>query len=149
MKKRLICITLPALVWLAVYPATGTTVPAGTALVVRTLQTFTSVDVPGTPVPAQLASDVVVNGKVVLRAGTKVSTKVVSSRRSYSSRERLKVDITEVIVGGRAVPIKTTGASQVDNTRFKTKNDISVSRGGYAVAAGRVIQFHLAQPFQF
>ena len=149
MKKTLICITVSAISWVAANVALGATIPAGTILVVRTLQTITAVDAIGTRFPVQLENNVVVKGNVVLHTGTKLSGKVVTSRRTYSSADRLKVDITEAIVGGRAIPIRTTGAVQLDNTRFQTKNDVSVSRAGYAVPAGRIIQFHLAQPLQF
>lgn len=148
MKKRLIGITSAALAWVAVNSAPGATIPAGTSLIVRTLETITSVDAVGTSFPVQLADNVVVNGKVVLPAGTKLTGKVVSSRRTVSSTQRLQVDLTQAMVGGRTIPITTTGASQLDNTRFKTRNDVSVSRAGYTVPAGRVIQFHLAKPVQ-
>ncbi len=149
MKKILIWTLVPALAGLIANLASGATIPAGTTLVVRTLETIRSVDAIGTPVSTQLVSDVTVNGKVVLRAGTKVSGKVVSSKRTYSSTQKLKVDITEAIVGGRVIPVKTTGAVQLDATGLKTRNGVSISRAGYAVAAGRVIQFRLAQPLQF
>ena len=125
------------------------TIPAGTILVVQTLESITSVDVPGTRFPTQLQNNVVVNGKVALRAGTKLLGRVVTSRRIYQSNQRLTVDLIDITVDGRAVPVKTTGAVQLDNTRFKTRNDASVSRAGYAVGPGRVIQFQLAQPLQF
>jgi hypothetical protein len=149
MKKRVICIATPVLLLLAANLASAATIPAGTTLVVRTLQTIASVDAPGTRFPVQLENNLVVNGKVALAAGAKLTGKVVTSRRTYSSTQRLTVDITEAIVGGRTIVVRTTGAAQLDNNRFKTRNDVSVSRAGYAVPAGRVIQFHLAQPLQF
>lgn len=148
MKKRFICIAIPALGLLAANTALSATVPAGAVLVVRTLETITSVDTIGTRVPMELTNNVAANGKVVLPAGTKLMGKVTSSRKMISSNARLKVDLTAVTVGGRSIPVKTTGASQLDNNRFKTRNDVSVSRAGYAVPAGRVIQYHLAQPIQ-
>jgi hypothetical protein len=50
----------------------GATVPAGTTLIVRTVHGFTSIDAPGTPIPMELANDVVIGGKVILAAGTKI-----------------------------------------------------------------------------
>lgn len=149
MKKRLICIAIPALALLAANLVSGATIPAGTTFVVQTLETITSVDAIGTRFPMQLASNVVVNGRVALGAGAKMTGKVVSSRRSSASNDRLQVNIIDVTVGGRTVPVKTTGAVQLDNTRFNTRNGRSVSRAGYPVPAGRVIQFQLAQPLSF
>ena len=149
MKTRLICITTPVLALLAATLVSGATIPAGTTLVVTTLETITSVDTIGTRVPMQLENNVSVGGKVVLPAGTRLMGKVTSSRKMVSSNQRLKVDATELMVGGRHVPIKTTGASQLDNTRFKTRNDVSVSRAGYSVPRGRVIEYQLAQPVSF
>lgn len=120
------------------------TVPAGTVLVVRTLNAVVSTDTPGTRFAAQLTNNVAVGGKVALPAGTKLSGKIVTSRRTVSSSQRLTVNLTEVQVGGHAVPIKT-GAIPLDND-YKTKRGISVSRGAYTVPAGKRIEFQLAQP---
>lgn len=119
-------------------------VPAGTVLIVRTLNAVVSTDTPGTRFGAQLTNNVSVGGKVVLPAGTKLSGKIVTSRRTVSSSQRLTVSLTEVQAGGHAVPIKT-GAIQLDND-YKTKRGIEVSRGAYTVPAGKQIQFQLAQP---
>jgi hypothetical protein len=80
----------------------GATIPAGSFLVVRTLQAISSIDAPGTRFPAQLDKDVVVNGKVVLPVGTKVSGRVATSKRTHTSSQRL----TDVEVGGRSLLIK-------------------------------------------
>lgn len=149
MKTKLVYVVIPALILLAGNLALATTIPAGTTFVVQTTQTITSVDAIGTRVPMQLAGDLVEKGKVLLRAGTPMTGKVTSSRRTVSSNQRLKVDLTQATVGGRTIPIKTTGPVQLDNTRFNTRNDRSVSRASYPVPAGRVIQFQLAQPLQF
>lgn len=124
--------------------SSGATVPAGTTLVVQTLDTVHSTDAPGTRFAAQLASNVAVNGKVILPAGTKLSGKIETSRRMASSTQRLTVNLTEVVVGGRVVPIKTTGARELSND-FMTKRGVGVSRGAYTVAAGKRLEFQLAQ----
>lgn len=120
------------------------TVPAGTVLVVRTLDAISSTDAPGIRFTTQLANNVAVNGKVVLPAGTKLSGKVETSRRMVSSNQRLTVNLTDVQIGGRAVSIKTTGARPLSND-FQTKSGISVSRVAYTVPADKRIEFHLAQ----
>jgi hypothetical protein len=129
--------------------APAAVVPAGTHVVVRTLATITSVDVRGTRVPAQLARPLLSHGRVVVPAGARVMGHVVTSRRIYQSKERLTVDITEIHFNGRAHAIRTTGAFLVENLNWKTTTGGTVSRGGYAVRAGRVLHFQLAQPLTF
>ena len=132
-----------------VQPAPGAVVPAGTHVAVRTLSTITSVDARGTRVPAQLARPLLSHGKVVIPAGAKVTGHVVTSRRQYHSKERLTVDITEIHFNGRAHAIRTTGAYLVDNRNMVTSTGATITRGGYAVRAGRVLHFQLAQPLTF
>jgi hypothetical protein len=146
MKKYLLCLAASLFVMLATNLASGATVPAGTSLIVQTLETITSQDSPGTRFSAQLATNVVVGKKTVLPAGTHFSAKVITSRRIVSTSQRLTVDLTSATIHGRTVPIKTTGAVQVDNTNFKTKNDRYVGRAAYSVRAGKYLEFHLAQP---
>jgi len=55
------------------------TIPAGTIIVVRTLDTIHSNDRVGRSFTAQLDQDVAVNGKAVLRAGTKVFGRIEAS----------------------------------------------------------------------
>jgi hypothetical protein len=144
MKTRSICLILSILALLATNPISGATVPAGSSLTVRSLQTITSTDVPGTRFTVELLNNV-----GALHPGIKMTARVVTSRRTHHSNQRLTVDLMEATVRGHSIPIKTTGAVQLDNTRFKTKNDVSVSRAGYSVPAGRVIHFRLAQPIQY
>lgn len=146
--KTVILSGLAMVIWIAPQNSRAATVPAGTALIVQTQSTMMSTDAPGTRFAAHLANNVTVNGKTILPAGTKFSGKIVTSRRTVSSTQRLTVDLTDVQAGGRNVPIKTTGAFLVDNQNFQTKGGTSVSRGAYSVRAGRRMEFHLAQPLQ-
>jgi hypothetical protein len=136
---------LTMLVSLVPQNAPATTIPAGTILIVRTLDSIVSTDTPGTRFAAQLATTVEVGGNAVLNPGTKLSGKIVTSRRTVSSSQRLTVSLTDVQVGGRAVPIKTM-AIPLSND-YQTKRGISVSRAAYTVPAGKQIQFQLAHPF--
>lgn len=129
--------------------APAAVVPAGTHVVVRTLATFTSVDARGTRVPAQLARPLFSHGRVVVPAGARVMGHVVTSRRLYYSKERLTVDIDAIHFNGRTHAIRTTGPFLVDNRNWVTHTGATVSRGGYAVRAGRVLHFQLARPLVF
>jgi len=128
--------------------SSAATIPAGTRIDVQTTSTITSVDARGTKVPAVLSRPLSAHGKTV-PAGSKVVGHVASSRRQYNSKERLTVDITEIFFNGRAHPIRTTGPVLVDNLNWKTTTGGTVSRGGYAVRAGRHLHFQLAQPLVF
>ncbi len=139
---------LTMLISLVPQDSPAATIPAGTTLVVKTLEAVTSSDAPGTRFAAQLANNVAVKGKVILPAGTKVSGKIATSRRTVSTSDRLTVDIIDVQVGGRTVPIKTTGPRPLSND-YKALNKTGVSRGYYKVIVGKRIEFQLAQPLNF
>ena len=144
-----IAVTASIVATCTVQRAPAAVVPAGTRVVVQTTSTITSVDARGTRVPAVLARPLLSNGRVIVPAGAKVTGQVVTSRRIHQSHERLTVDITEIVVSGRTHPIRTTGAALVDNVNWKTRTGSTVTRGGYAVRAGRHLEFQLAQPLVF
>jgi len=145
-RHTLIWIGIASLAFLAVDTAFGVTIPAGTPLVVRTLHGISSIDAPGTRFPAELEKEVVVNGKVGLPVGTKVSGRIATSKRTHTSSQRLSVDITDVQVGGRSLPIKTAGAIGLEQSAHKTRRGVSVSTYSYQVPSGRRIEFRLAKP---
>lgn len=144
-----IAVTVALIALSVVQEAAAATVPAGTHIVVKTTATITSVDAPGTRVLAVLVRPLLSNGRVVVPAGSKVVGRVVTSRRLHHSKDRLTVDITEISVNGRAHPIRTTGATLVDNTNWTTSTGATITRAGYAVRAGRHLHFQLAQPLSF
>ena len=130
--------------------AAAGTVPAGTQVVVRTTETITSVDARGTRVHAVLARPLMSQGRVAVPTGAKVLGRVVTSRRLHSStRDRLTVDITEISFNGRTHHVRTTGPALVENLNMVTRTGGTVTRGGYAVRAGRQLHFQLAQPLVF
>lgn len=120
------------------------TVPAGTILIVKTLDAVSSTNPPGARFGAELAHGVAVNGKMVLPAGTKLSAKIETSRTMMSSSKGLTVNLTGVQVGGHTVPIKTAGARPLSND-FQMRG-VQISHASYTVPAGKKIQFQLAQP---
>ena len=127
----------------------GMTVPAGTTLVVRTLNSISSVDAPGRAVSMQLDKDVFVNGKAALPAGTKMSGRIETSKRTGTPTrsQTLTVNITEAQVHGRSVAIKTTGAVSLENPLARTtRRGVQISTYSYQVPLGTKVQFRLAQP---
>ena len=135
------CLTMQA--------AFAVTIPAGTTLVVRTLQGISSGDMAGTRVRTQLDNDISVKGTVALPAGTKISGRVESSKRGLTRDQKLTLNITGAQVHGRTVAIKTTGAVELQNPYARTtQHGTQVSRYSYQVPAGTKVQFRLAQPLQ-
>jgi hypothetical protein len=137
---------------LAVQASFAVTIPAGTTLVVRTLHTISSVDAPGKAVAMQLVKDVVVNGKVALPLGTKISGHIENSKRTRTPTrsQSLTVNISDAQVHGRTVAIKTTGAVSLENPMARTtQRGVQVSTYSYQVPAGARVQFRLAQPLNY
>src|SRR5207249_12097770 len=135
-RHTLIWIGIASLAFLTVDRSFGITIPAGSLLVVRTMHGISSIDAPGTPFPARLDKDVVVNGKVVLPVGTKVSGKVATSKRTHTSSQRFSVNITDLQVGGRSLPIKTAGAIGLEQSTHQTRRGVSVSTYSYPGPSG-------------
>ena len=131
--------------WLAIQSSCAATVPAGTTLVVRTTETISSNEPVGKTFGTQLERDVVVGGRILLRAGTRVTGRVDSSRRRHSTPVILNV--TQLASYGRLIPIKTVEGFHADGSRFKTRRGVAVGSGGFfQLPAGTRMQFHLAQP---
>jgi hypothetical protein len=134
---------------LAVQASFAVTIPAGTTLVVRTLHNISAVDAPGKAVAMQLDKNVVVNGKVALPAGTRISGRVETSKRTHlpTRSQKLTVNIIDAQFHGRTVAIKTTGAANLENPLARTtQRGVQVSTFSYVVPVGTRIQFRLAQP---
>jgi hypothetical protein len=92
--------------WIAVQSVFAATIPAGTTLVVRTTQTIDSNDPVGKTFRAELYRDVVVGGKLLLRAGTTVIGQMQSSR--VWAFDPVVVNVTKLASQGRWVRITST-----------------------------------------
>jgi hypothetical protein len=142
-----IALAVASIALLAIGNSLGATVPAGTTLIVRTVHPFSSIETPGRPISMELANDVVIGGKVILAAGTKIKGEVVTSKRNQMSKQDLTVNIIEAQVHGRTAAIKTTGAVNPGNPFARTtRRGVQVSTYSYQVPAGTKLQFRLAQP---
>lgn len=140
-RKILIAMT----VWISAASfSVAATIPAGTPLVARTVEPVSSHERVGTPFKAELEQDVVIKGKVVLRAGTPVTGVVVTSLGSRPSSSALTVNLKAILINGRSVPVQTSGAYRLD--RFKTKRGVSVSGREWNFPYRTRIAFQLAQP---
>ncbi len=96
----------------AVAPApavASVSVPAGTTLLVRMMDGASSKDSKGKRFTTTLESDLIVNGRMVAKAGTRVYGRVENAQeaRRYTGQSSLDLRLTELTVGGSFVPIVT------------------------------------------
>jgi hypothetical protein len=144
-KKTFILIAIANCAWIA--SSFTATVPAGTTLVVRTLNTIYSTDRVGRTFNAQLDQDVTANGKVVLPKGTKVVGDIEASQANPRNSQPLTLNITEISVNGRTIPIKTSGGVVIQNTaKVGRARARGITVGPYLVSHGTRMEFRLAQP---
>jgi hypothetical protein len=147
-KKTFILIAIASCAWIAAAQSSfSATIPAGTTLMVRTLNTIHSNDRVGRTFTAQLDQDVAVNGKAVLRAGTKVVGRIEASQANPRDSRPLTLNLTDVSVSGRTIPIKTVSGFQLENKakvgRAKARG---ISVGSFVAPHGTKMEFRLAEP---
>jgi len=147
-KKTFILIAIASCAWIAAAQSSfSATIPAGTTLIVRTLNTIHSNDRVGRTFTAQLDQNVVVNGKVVLQAGTKFHGKIEASQANPRNSQPLTLNLIDVSVNGRTIPIKTVNGFQLENKakvgRAKARG---ISVGSFVAPHGTKMEFRIAQP---
>jgi hypothetical protein len=144
-KKAFILIAIMSCAWIT--SSFAATIPAGTTLVVRTLDTIHSTDRVGRTFTAELDQDVAVNGKAVLRAGTKVFGKIEASQANPRNSRPLTLNLSGISVNGRTIPIKTVSGFQLENKAKTGRAKLrGISVGPYVAPHGTKMQFQLAQP---
>ncbi len=123
------------------------TIPAGNIIVVRTLDTIHSNDRVGRTFTAQLDQDVAVNGKALLRAGTKVVGRIEASGANPRQSTPLTLNLTGVSVNGRTIPIKTVSGFQLENKAKRGRAaGRGISVGPFVAPHGTKMEFRLAEP---
>jgi len=135
-------------VWAATHSSSlAGTIPAGTALIVRTVHSVSSHQRVGRKVSFTLDQDILINGKVMLRAGTPATGVVETAVGDFRKSNALTVNLTAVSVNGRMVPVKTTGAyePQTASTQ-KTRSGATVYFRDYTFPHNTKMAFRLAQP---
>jgi len=146
-KKTFILIAIASCAWIAAAQSSfSATIPAGTTLIVRTLDTIHSNDRVGRTFTAQLDQDIAVNGKAVLRAGTKLLGRIEASQANPRNSRPLTLNLTDVSVSGRTIPIKTVSGFQVENkAKFGARRG-TISVGSFVAPHGMKMEFRIAQP---
>jgi hypothetical protein len=122
------------------------TIPAGTTLTVSTISAFSSKTVVGRSFEGKLAQDVSVNGRVVLKAGSKAFGKIATSRYNPRKNEPLTVELTSVFVNGRNVAVKTNAFQPGSPPRTGRQARYGHTGGTLVINPGTLMQFQLLQP---
>src|SRR5215469_14421932 len=91
--------------------------PAGTTLVVRTVEAVSSQNKAGTPFSTRLEYDLAGS----LKAGTTIQGKVQSSTQAGRARGKSTLDLrlTQIVLNGKQVPISTSGYQQAGQASIK------------------------------
>jgi len=138
-RKRLLFKSL-AVFLLPLAFANAGTIPAGTTIVVKTTSAISSHEKPGRTFKATLDHDV--GG---LKAGTIFLGDVEASRGSHSS-EPLALNLTNVVVNGKKIPVKTTDAFRPQaKAKHARQSRASFSVGESVFQPGMKMEFKLAQ----
>lgn len=137
--------------WIALQAATfAATVPAGTAIVVTTVDNLSTHESPGRSFRTKLASDLKSGGKTVLPAGTVILGVVEKSRNPMvkTTTNPLMVNLKSVSVNGRKVPIKTTGAvaPETVSANNAVERRMGFTAGKGILKSGMPLEFRLAEP---
>jgi hypothetical protein len=111
----------------------GITLPAGTVLLVRMMDSVSSKSTPGSKFAAILQLDLTVGDKVVVKAGTTVHGRVESATqaRRVAGKSTLNIALTDIVIQGKPVPIATS------NYREAGAESLRKVAGG--AAAGAII----------
>ncbi len=139
-------IAVIAIVCVAASFVNAATIPAGTTLTVSSVSQFSSRGAVGKTFEAKLAQDVSINGRVVLKTGTKTFGKIATSRSNPHKNDPLTVELTSVSVNGRKVPVKTN-AFQPGNPHMTGRQArYGHTAGTLVINPGTLMQFQLLQP---
>jgi hypothetical protein len=94
--------------------SSSVTLPVGTTLLVRMMDSVSSRNGPGANFSTKLEYDLVVNGVVAVKAGTIIYGKVKSSTQARRAvgKSTLDIRLAQMVVGGSPLPIATSGYQQ-------------------------------------
>jgi ABC-type thiamine transport system substrate-binding protein len=129
----------------AVSSLNAATIPAGTTLTVRTVSSISSTDRVGRTFAAQIDQDVAVNGKVLLRAGTKAVVRIQSSQAIPRASKPLTLDLTSISVNGRDVAVKTDSFEPGSPKTVRGRRAGQISIGTFVVQPRSKMRFQLTQ----
>ena len=126
------------------------TIPAGTALTVRTTSQISAGNSAGRTFTARVDQDVVVNGATLLRAGADATGRIQSagssSRPAGGRSAPLSLQLTSISVNGRSVAIRTDSVQPpATATQSSQQMRRGVVAGNMLVTRGTTMQFQLTR----
>ena len=145
-KTKIIAVTSIICAYAAAQSLNAATIPAGTTLTVSTVSQFSSKTAVGRSFEAKLAQDVSVNGRVLLKAGSKTFGKIATSRYNPRKNDPLTVVLTSVSVNGHNVGLKTNAFQPGSSPVTARQAHYGHTAGTLLINPGTVMQFQLLQP---
>jgi hypothetical protein len=109
------------------------TLPAGTTLLVRLMDSVSSRNAPGANFTTKLEYDLPAGGTAVVKGGTIIYGRVQSSSEAGRAvgRSTLDLRLTQMVIAGQPVPIMTSGYQQAGQA--------SIAKAAKGAAAGAAI----------
>lgn len=117
-------------------PAPSVTLPAGTRISVRTIDSIDSAkNKVGDRFQASLEEPLIVNGNTVVAKGADVYGKLAESKESgtFTGKSQLQLELTGIVVNGQTIPL-VTGEYEVSG-KSKTASTAKRTVGGAAVGS--------------
>jgi len=113
--------------------AASATIPAGTMLLVRMMDSVSSQNSEGSKFTTKLEYDLVVNGTVAVKAGTVIYGKVQASTQARRAvgKSTLDIRLVQISAGGTPVQIATSG--------FQQAGEASIKKAARGAAAGAAV----------
>jgi hypothetical protein len=142
-KKTFLLIAISSCAWIA--SSFAATIPAGTTLTVRTVSLISSKDVVGRSFEAKIDQDVSVNGKVLLKGGTKAFGRIKASRANPRKSAPLSLELASISVNGQKVPVKTSSLQPESNPKTARQLRTGITVGTSVLQPGSRLEFQLAQ----
>lgn len=119
------------------------TVPAGTAMMIKTGDEVSSDDKAGRRFSATLQANLLAGDEVVAKAGTQVYGQVMKSaevgRGVVINQSHLTLSLTDINIEGTMYPIQTGSFSEGSTS-------VILRRRAVVVPAGSILEFKLTQP---
>jgi hypothetical protein len=113
---------------------------------VRTVSLISSKDVVGRSFEAKIDQDVSVNGKVLLKGGTKAFGRIKASRANPRKSAPLSLELASISVNGQKVPVKTSSVQPESNPKTARQLRTGITVGTSVLQPGSRLEFQLAQP---
>ena len=144
-RDKFIAFIAVACAFFATSSLNAATIPAGTTITVRTVSSISSTDRVGRTFGAQIDQDVAVNGKALLKAGTKAILRIQSSQAIRRASKPLTLDLASISVNGRDLAVKTNSFEPGSPKTVRGKRAGQISVGPFVVQHGSKMQFQLTE----